>query len=206
MGDSSRLSRTIFRIKAKLPRLSMNTNLPLAQRQLLEKVLYILHRTGGLDYYRVFKILYFAERAYLAKFCRKMVEDNFCHLPYGPVPTSLYDAIRNHGGGSPLSVALWQDIQSAGEDAPTVLLPLREPDMDYIARHEAETLDEAIATYATKSFSDLKTLSHGEAWSGTEHCGVISSEAIALEGGLDKEGLAYLKEQLEWQAIEKEVL
>ncbi len=184
----------------------MNTNLPLAQRQLLEKVLYILHRTGGLDYYRVFKILYFAERAYLAKFCRKMVEDNFCALPYGPVPTSLYDAIRNHGGGSPLSVALWQDVQSAGEDAPTVLLPLREPDMDYIARHEAETLDEAIATYGTKSFSDLKTLSHGEAWSGTEHCGVISSEAIALEGGLDKEGLPYLKEQLEWQAIEKEVL
>jgi len=72
----------------------MNTILPLAQRQLLEKVLYILHRTGGLDYYRVFKILYFAERAYLAKFCRKMVEDNFCALPYGPVPTSLYDAIR----------------------------------------------------------------------------------------------------------------
>jgi len=69
-----------------------------------------------------------------------------------------------------------------------------------------QVIDEAIATYATKSFSDLKILSHGEAWSGTEHCGVITPEAIALEGGLDKEGLPYLKEQLEWQAIEKEVL
>lgn len=184
----------------------MNTNLPLAQRQLLEKVLYILHRTGGLDYYRIFKILYFAERSYLAKFCRKMVEDNFCALPYGPVPTNLYNAVRNGGDRSLLSVALWREIRSAGEDAPTVLLPLREPDMDYIAKHEAEVLDEAIATYASKSFTELMTLSHGVAFNGTQHCNVISSEAIALEGGLDKAGLPYLKEQLEWQAIEKEVL
>lgn len=188
----------------KAPELSMKTNLPLAQQQLLEKVLYVLSKTGGLDYYHLFKILYFAERSYLTRFCRKMVEDNFCALPLGPVPTNLYDAIR--GNHSPLSVALWQDIRRAGEDAAFVLIPQREPNMDYIAKCEAAILDEAVDEYAPKTFDQLKNLSHGKAWSGTKHCGVISSEDIALEGGLDAEVLPYLREQLEWQAIEKEVL
>lgn len=184
----------------------MNTNLPFAQRQLLEKLLYILHKTKGLDYYRIFKILYFAEQVYLVKFCRKMVEDNFCALPYGPVPTNLYDAIRNRGDHSALSAALWTVVKSAGEDAPTVLLPLREPDMDYIAKYEAETLNEVVDKFAPKSFNELKDLSHGTAWESTKHCDVISPEKIALEGGLDKDELPYLKEQLDWQAREKEVL
>lgn len=182
---------------------SMKTNLSLAQQSLLEKVLYILQKTGGLDYYRIFKILYFSERTYLTKYCRKMVEDDFCALPHGPVPTALYNAIKDRIGVFPLSKALWESIQSAGEDAPTVLLPLRSPNMDYIARHEVETLDEAITTYSTKSFDDLKELSHGDAWRGTSYCQVISSEKIAREGGLDQEELPYLREQLEWQAIEK---
>ena len=181
----------------------MNTNLSLAQQSLLEKVLYILQKTGGLDYYRIFKILYFAERTYLAKYCRKMVEDDFCALDYGPVPTTLYDAIKDRIGVFPLSKALWESIQSAGEDAPTVLLPRRSPNMDYIARHEVETLDEAITTYSTKSFHDLMELSHRDAWRGTSYRQVISSEKIAREGGLDQEELPYLREQLEWQAIEK---
>ena len=185
--------------------ISMNTNLSLAQQSLLEKVLYILQKTGGLDYYRIFKILYFAERTYLAKYCRKMVEDDFCALNYGPVPTTLYDAIKDRMGRFPLSIALWESIQSAGEDAPEVLLPLRSPNMDYIARHEVETLDEEITTYSTKSFHDLKELSHGDAWRDTRRNGdwSISSERIAIEGGLDEEELPYLQEQLEWQAIEK---
>ena len=153
----------------------MNTNLSLAQQSLLEKVLYILQKTGGLDYYRIFKILYFAERTYLAKYCRKMVEDDFCALPYGPVPTALYDAVRDRMGKFPLSKALWESVRSAGEDAPTVLLPRRSPDMDYIARHERDTPPSK----------------------------VISSEKIAREGGLDQEELPYLREQLEWQAAEK---
>jgi len=182
---------------------SMNTNLSLAQQSLLEKVLYILQKTGGLDCYRILKILYFAERTYLAKYCRKMVEDDFCALDYGPVPTTLYDAIKDRMGKFPLSKALWESIQSAKEDASAVLLPRRSPDMDYIARHEAETLDEAIATYSTKRFNELVELSHGDAWRDTSYCHVISSEKIAREGGLDQEELPYLREQLEWQAIEK---
>lgn len=75
--------------------------------------------------------------------------------------------------------------------------------MDYIARHEVETLDEAITTYSTKSFHDLMELSHRDAWRGTSYRQVISSEKIAREGGLDQEELPYLREQLEWQAIEK---
>ena len=194
------LTIAMTKVLGKAPELSMKTNLPLTQQQLLEKVLYILSKTGGLDYYRVFKVLYFAERSYLAKYCRKMVEDSFYALEYGPVPTKLYDAVRHK---SPLSQALWEVVQLAKKDAPTVLLPLREPDMDYISQREAETLDASIKEYSRKTFNELKELSHGSAWNCAPLHGEISSEAIALEGGLDADALPYLREQLEWQAMEE---
>lgn len=174
----------------------------IGDKQLLEKVLYILNKTGGIDYYRLFKILYFAEREYLARYYRKMVEDSFCALPYGPVPTRLYDAIRNEGHAYALSQALWASVRSAGEDSPSVLLPMREADMDYIAKYEAEVLDEMIALYSPKTFSELKQLSHGEAWSKTGHCRAIAPEDIALEGGLALDELPYLKELVSWQIRE----
>ncbi len=36
-------------------------------KKLTELVLYILCKTGGIDFYHVFKILYFAEMSHLAK-------------------------------------------------------------------------------------------------------------------------------------------
>ena len=37
-------------------------------KKYVEHVLYILNKAGGLDYYRLFKIMYFAQRAYLKEY------------------------------------------------------------------------------------------------------------------------------------------
>jgi uncharacterized phage-associated protein len=64
------------------------------KKHLTEIVLYILNKTHGLDYYHVFKVIYFANLSMLTKWGMKMVEDTFCALPDGPVPSSLYDCIK----------------------------------------------------------------------------------------------------------------
>lgn len=38
--------------------------LPDTQRRLVEKVLYVLSKSGGLDYYHLFKVLYLADCGY----------------------------------------------------------------------------------------------------------------------------------------------
>jgi uncharacterized phage-associated protein len=64
------------------------------RQKLVEVVLYILNKTGGLDYYHLFKVMYFAEREHLASWGDRITADEFHALPHGPVPTLLYDAIK----------------------------------------------------------------------------------------------------------------
>ena len=179
--------------------------LPDTQRQLLEKVLYVLSRTGGLDYYHLFKVLYFAEREYLRSYFRKLVEDDFYALQYGPVPSALYDAFKGHGQGSILSQALWEVVKNADDEAGNILLPLRDADMDYIADAEASTLDKAIDEFSALSFDSLMRLSHNTAWEASAPSGMMDSEAIAREGGIQEGNIDYLRELLHWQLIERQV-
>ena len=82
------------------------------QRKLNEIILYLLNVTGGMDYYHIFKILYFAEREHLAKWGHRMIADDFCALEYGPVPTHLYDAIKVlDSKGTALAEILYEDMR-----------------------------------------------------------------------------------------------
>lgn len=48
------------------------------KQKLTEIVLYILNKTKGLDYYHVFKVIYFANIAHLARYGFRMTTDEFC--------------------------------------------------------------------------------------------------------------------------------
>lgn len=176
--------------------MSAYTNLPDVQKEFIEKILYILTKTGGIDYYRLFKVLYFAEREYLTTVCRKLVADDFCALPHGPVPTRLFDAIKG-GHYDDFSKAVGEVVSFAGEDAGNVLVPNRAPKLSMISKLEIDVIDRTIDKYASLSFAELRRLSHGLAWNATSHCGVISSEDIAREGGLHPDALPYLRDQLD---------
>ena len=58
-------------------------------------LLYILnHFPQGVDYIKLFKILYFAQQDHLVKYARPIVEDSFCALKHGPVPSFTYKALQ----------------------------------------------------------------------------------------------------------------
>ena len=57
------------------------------QQKIIEVVLYILNKTGGIDFYHLFKIIYFAEMKHLVKWGHRILSDDLCALDYGPVPT-----------------------------------------------------------------------------------------------------------------------
>ena len=60
------------------------------QQKLIEVVLYILYKTSGIDFYHLFKIMYFAERDHLATWGDRITADEFYAIKYGPVPIQLY--------------------------------------------------------------------------------------------------------------------
>lgn len=169
------------------------------QKDLREMVVYILNQTKGLDFYRVFKVLYFAEMEHLATWGVRMIQDDFYALQYGPVPSMLYDAIKNLDSNSyELSKILNEVIEFAGTDAPNVLLAKRDADMLRISKACKAALDKSIAENANLSFSDLKDKSHGKAWKVAYESvnSVMSPIAIAKEKGIDDCTLAYLEDHL----------
>ena len=171
-------------------------------KKLTELVLYILDKTGGVDFYHAFKILYFAEMKHLAKWGSGIVPDEFRALKYGPVPTHLYDAVKELDNPRMLlSEELSKVIQFAGEDAPNVLLPKRKADIKYISKSEIEALDESIEENKTLTSDQLMRKSHDEAWdegnrrvNGTNRISPVTmAKVLTAEASI----LEYIEEQIQ---------
>lgn len=177
-------------------------------KKLIELVLYILGKTGGVDFYHAFKILYFAEMKHLAKWGSGIVPDEFCALKYGPVPTQLYDAVKelNHPCMA-LSEELSEVIQFAGEDAPNVLLPKRGANMKFLSKSEIEALEQSIEENKSLTFGQLMRKSHDEAWEEANRCtngtNVISPISMAKVLNADGAMLEYIKEQMQIESTLK---
>lgn len=177
-------------------------------KKLTELVLYILGKTGGVDFYHAFKILYFAEMKHLAKWGSGIVPDDFCALKYGPVPTRLYDAVKelNHPQMT-LSEELSEAIQFAGEDAPNVLLPKRDADLKYLSKSEIEALDQSIEENKSLTFWQLMKKSHDEAWDEANRrvneTHVISPISMAKVLDADDAMLEYIEEQMQIESALK---
>ena len=177
-------------------------------KKLAELVLFILGKTGGVDFYHAFKILYFAEMKHLAKWGSGIVPDEFCALKYGPVPTRLYDAVKElNNPRMILSEELSEVIQFAGEDATDVLLPKREADLKYISKSEIEALEQSIEENKSLTFGQLMRKSHDEAWEEanrrTNGTNVISPVSMARVLNADDAMLEYIEEQMQIESALK---
>lgn len=64
------------------------------KERLEEIVLYVLNKTGELNYYTLLKTIYFAELKHMAKWGQRITADDVCAMPYGPVLSHLLDAIK----------------------------------------------------------------------------------------------------------------
>jgi hypothetical protein len=170
------------------------------QQKLIEVVLYVLNKTGGIDFYHLFKILYFAEREHLATWGDRITTDDFFALQYGPVPSQLYDAVKHSGH---LSDLLWNVVEFAGDDAPNVLLPKRMPDENYLSTSETTALDKSIAENSQKLFRELKAVSHDIAWENARkrYPQKIYTLDMAKASGATDATIEYIQEQLALDAI-----
>ncbi|MBO4906244.1 MAG: SocA family protein [Bacteroidaceae bacterium] len=135
------------------------------KRKLTEIVLYILNKTNGLDYYHVFKIIYFANIAHLAKCGLRITSDEFCALPDGPVPSILYNCIKEDKHCDKELESLIKEVVVRGDsDAYYMLSAKRQANLDYLSPSEIEELDKSIAENAHLPYNTLKQKSHGSEW------------------------------------------
>lgn len=173
------------------------------KRKLTEMVLYILNKTNGLDYYHVFKIIYFANIAHLAKCGLQITSDYFCALPDGPVPSNLFNSINGKEyGDNELKEMIRDAITKGTDDAYYMLSANRQANLDYLSKSEIEELDKAIAENAHLPYNTLKSKSHGAEWkrvfnnpsSGKKIMDVVG---MAKDANASEDMIEYIKEELE---------
>lgn len=171
------------------------------KRKLVEVVLYILCKTGWLDYYHLFKIIYFANVKHIVKYGFPMVADKFCALKNGPVPSALYDCVK--GGkyyDAELHEMLSNSIAKGTDDAYYMVSAVRTADMDYLSKADAEALDSSMAENLRLPFGDLMAKSHGKEWeraSNQQGQKVMDIVGMAKDANASDDMIEYIKENLE---------
>lgn len=176
------------------------------KQKLIEIVLYILNKTKGLDYYHIFKVIYFANIAHLAKYGFRMTTDEFCALPDGPVPSILYDSIKDDiHRDKELKAMIQNSIAKGKEDAYYMLTPKREANLDYLSQADIEELDKSIKENAYLPYGELRTKSHGKEWHRAYHNTkqgrkIMDIVGMAKDGMASNEMLEYIKENLAVEA------
>lgn len=172
--------------------------------------LFILNECRGLDPLHLFKILYFADTAHLAKYGRRIINDTFCALPNGPVPTNLYDALKAVKGNrnSYKKIDLQIIVNALSIDSDTllnyVIYSTEMTDMDELSNSDIECIANSIKENLPLSFNELSNKSHNLAWTTANNSkpnSPINVLLMAKEAGATDDMMEYIKEDLQLNAI-----
>lgn len=172
-------------------------------------LLYIIDKseTKKRDVYGIVKTAFYAQQIHLSTSGSPLFKDDICALPFGPVPSVMYQILKLarrdekelqfHGDDDLLRVSSsigWKDERFFAKE---------KPDMDYLSKSDVQALNLAIERVSKMSFNDIFSDTHGPEWDRAFHKGhgkkVMDTLKIAEEGGADASVLAYLKEYIELQ-------
>ena len=172
-------------------------------------LLYILENGGDKmrrNVYYIVKTAYFAQQKHLTKWLCPIFNDKIVALPFGPVPSSIYDALKMSRGDQ--KTILFHDSDGLKEvsDAISfedeVFMPKEKVDMDWLSKSDIDSLQEAIEEVSQMTFEQILQATHGSEWQRAfDSDKMMDYVEIAKEGGLSGEALEYLKDNLEFNQL-----
>lgn len=171
-------------------------------------LLYIISKSEAkrCDVYGIVKTAFYAQQSHLSESGRPLFKDVICALPFGPVPSMMYDILKMargdegemafHQSDGLIEVAFsigWKDELYYAKE---------EPDLNYLSESDIQALDDAIDRVSKMSFNDIYSNTHGKEWerafnSKKRGKKVMDIIKIAEEGGANDAMIAYLKDFLE---------
>lgn len=161
-------------------------------------VLYIVNKCVEIDYLHIFKILYFADREHFAKYGRRIIDDTYCALPKGPVPSFLFDALKNsnHYKGRDHKV-ISESLYNPDPTYYYIFSAKEEADMDELSVSDIECLNKSIKENKDVDANTLSLKSHDSAWLeawNKKQSSPINNISIAKAGGANSAMIEYIEE------------
>lgn len=125
----------------------------------VQTVLWALRNKPSLTKHTISKVLFFADRYHLNKYGRPVLGSNYCAMKYGPVPSEIYDMIKDQFCVH--SEALGLEKLPFYQHGHHIHIEDDVPDQyDLISESDIEALNFSIENYADIGFSKLTEISH----------------------------------------------
>ncbi len=172
-------------------------------------VLYILNAfPDGLDYIKIFKILYFAQRQHLVLYGRTIIDDTFQARQKGPVSGFVRKGLKLIENSEELSddfKLFGTGINVRKGNQCQIITSSESADTDELSISEIKCLDKYINDFKSMKSEDVSRISHDDkAWQKAFDRSKIDPQLrfmtileIAEAGGASPSTLAYIKENLE---------
>lgn len=162
------------------------TNFPFNERKALAAVLFVIQQLGGsVGKHKLAKILYFADKKHLVKYMRPIFGDDYIAMPYGPVPSRVYNGVKGEG-----DFVSFREVLNVRNK---VIYATEKPDMDVLSQSDIECLMASVAENGNLSFQQLVEKSHQFAYKNANGR-VISVVDMAREEGASDEVIAYIED------------
>ena len=174
-------------------------------------LLYILQNSNAKrrDVYSIIKTAYYAQQIHFVKWALPIYKDQIVALPFGPVPSTIYDILKVSSGdtvvesfykGIPINLA----AEAIGFEYEPFIAK-EDADMNFLSVSEIECLNEAIAKVASMNFAEIKNGTHSQEWKRafSASCHIMDNIAIAKEGGADDTIICYLRDRLDLDKVFK---
>jgi len=128
-----------------------------------EAIVWLANKKPGIDIYHVAKVLFFADKIHINQYARPVLGDTYKKMPFGPVPSAVYDLIKKNIWLSPKQLdKINKSLEIASKEEHYKLKPLRDPDMAYFSKSDLKCLEESLCQYGDLSFDELYNLTHSE--------------------------------------------
>ena len=169
-------------------------------------LLYILNKMpdGTRDVYHIVKTAFYAQKNHFVKYALPLFNDRISALPFGPVPSLMYNILRvARGESQPYRFCddrVLSRIAAAIDYQDESFTSNEQPDMECLSKSNIECLDEAIGEVSRMRFDKLMAKTHGAEWTRAFHNPTshkMDDLSIARESGASEEVLAYLADSLE---------
>ena len=148
----------------------------------VEALVLIAQRSPGITPFFVAKILFFADRDHLRAYGRPVTGDTYIAMADGPVPSRVYDMIKDNLDlfGDPDAIV--GAIRIDRNQRYSRIYACRDPDLDALSETDITALESSISFCKGKSFAELSNLTHLEpAWYQAPPDGTMDPELLVPE-------------------------
>lgn len=126
---------------------------------------FLASKKPGITQYYVGKVFFFADREHLLDWGRPISGDRYVAMEHGPVPSGIYNLVKNDSGMPDELLDLMRDRILFESEHNKIHLFANDEKLDFsaLSGSDMEYLADSLTTYGNMSFGKLREISHRDA-------------------------------------------